>query len=82
MKDGLSHNTNLDKSNILNQHYSVFNKESSLALSDKGLSPHPEMALFDISISGVVKLLQERLGGLMEFQSDSLRNCLTNLHQA
>jgi len=27
VKDGLSYNTNLDKSNILNQHfYSVFNK--------------------------------------------------------
>ena len=60
VKDGLSYNTNMDKSNILNQHfYSVFNKESSSALPDMGPSPHPEMASFDISIAGVVKLLQE-----------------------
>jgi len=60
VKDGLSYNTNLDKSNILNQHfYSVFNKESSSALPDMGPSSHPEMASFDISNVGVVKLLQE-----------------------
>jgi len=60
VKDGLSYNTNLDKSNILNQHfYPVFNKESSSVLPDMGPSPHPEMASFDISIAGVVKLLQK-----------------------
>ena len=59
MKDGLSYNTNMDKSNMLNQHfYSVFNKESSSALPDMGPSPHPEMESFDLSIAGVVKLLQ------------------------
>jgi len=57
VKDGLSYK---DKSNILNQHfYSVFNKESSSALPDMGPSLYPEMASFDISIAGVVKLLQE-----------------------
>jgi len=60
VKDGLTYNSTLDKSNILNQHfYSVFNKESSATLTDMGPSPYPEMASFDISVTGVVRLLQE-----------------------
>jgi len=60
LKDSLTYNSNLDKSNILNKHfYSVFNKESSATLPDMGPSPYPEMASFDIFVTGVVRLLQE-----------------------
>jgi len=60
VKDGLTYNTNLNKSNILNQHfYSVFAKDSSSALPDLGPSPYPELPPFDITVTGVPKLLQE-----------------------
>jgi len=58
VKDGVTYNSNLDKSNILNQHfYSVFSKESSATLPGMGPSPYSEMMSFDISVTGVVRLL-------------------------
>ena len=60
VKDGVTYNTNLEKSNILNQHfYSVFTNDSSSLLPEMGQSPYPDVPLFDINVAGVAKLLQE-----------------------
>ena len=59
-KDGIRALDAKTKSNILNDRYcSVFTKDESSTIPDKGPSPHPDLEEVEVSTSGIRKLLEE-----------------------
>jgi len=79
VKDGVTYNTDLEKSNILNQHFcSVFTNNSVSLLPEMGQSPYPDIPLFDINVAGVAKLLDPckatGLDGLLKEMSSTQFN--------
>ena len=88
-EDGFLKSDNLSKANILNNQFeSVFTKEDTSSLPDKGPSPHPEMPDITVNWKGVHKLLK----GLKSFKAtgpafilkaaaDQLAPILTILYQ-
>ena len=65
-EDGFLKSDNQSKANILNNQFeSVFTKEDTSSIPDKGPSPHPEMPNIEVNWKGVHKLLK----GLKSFKA-------------
>ena len=78
--DGKLITVSIGKAEILNNQFqSVFTKDSDVVPPNKGPSPHPQMALFQISITGVTKLIKglniHKTAGPDQINSRVLKEC-------